>query len=1091
MSRRLSSAAIFVYLLLFAGTILRAQTPPPLNPKVVLQTLPFGGVELAAWTPDDRYIITAGNASRTVLIWDAKTGHVVDRIALPGGASQTSTSTRRLTRMTVSDDGTTVSIREMRINAAASRFDQNIFSGNPTTNYTINLATREISRSATGGGVSRTTDVGAELQARQSALMASARTILENARKARQALEAKVEGNVGALGDADKELLPLPSSHDGKRSLVRTRDGLVVKQAGQENFPLELQRNLRFRDAALSPDGALLAMLPQPPLAEAGAKKKKPSSTIELFDTTTGQYQSPVTLPGEYYEVKWINSSLLFATGSSDPAVNADSEPMRGAVIDANSGAVMEWAQPQCYLKAFADGSYLGAGLANCRQDSGGDLAVKRFDPEKLKWRNLTDPGLKKGETIQDLVGSPTGRTLATLIAADDSNYRATIFDAKTGAITHSLVFDKEGVVSKILLLDDGILFVASDSGNAIWDMAADSWDSLPLKSSKTRFVEANDFVVAAAGTGDDNIELMDLETGERLPGLPFGRVIAGGFLPETQIFWALSAHDGLRFWDTSSTDWVPLFTTYFFADQGFVTVTPEGRYDTNLGPDTSLFRWVVPDQPFQSLAPQTFMRDYFTPGLAQQVLMCTYFQDCAATLAELKPISELNRILPQVEITKVEQTDAPDLVKVSVVVRETEDLTAPPGKTKSGVYNLRLFRDFRYADQSPNDQDLENQNALEDWRKYNRLVDDDDVPGDGIYHKTFDIFLPTAADKTQQIFTAYAFNEDRVKSETAEYLDYVRPDMKPVQPRAFVISIGIDAYDEKNLNLDYAAADAKLLGQSLAKIPGYEMHNLVVTAEADNTSRPTADAINMIFAMLAGLERKQGLKMLASAGIDGSTLDMVRPDDIVIFTFSGHGWADPQRNFFMVPTDGVWDKTHDAPLAHTLVNMEEMTMWLRLINAAEIVMIIDACHAGASVDTGSFKPGPMGDPGLGQLAYDKGIKILVATQAEDVALESSKLKQGLLTFALAGKGEGLAKADGMVDGQTDGKITLDEWINYPLSRLPTLNDDKRVTGGNAEMQNNSFRFPNRTIEIPKKVQQPTLFDYGDYSPVILRRIRK
>jgi hypothetical protein len=156
------------------------------------------------------------------------------------------------------------------------------------------------------------------------------------------------------------------------------------------------------------------------------------------------------------------------------------------------------------------------------------------------------------------------------------------------------------------------------------------------------------------------------------------------------------------------------------------------------------------------------------------------------------------------------------------------------------------------------------------------------------------------------------------------------------------------------------------------------------------------------------------------------------------------------------------------------------------VVDAADIVLIIDACHAGASVNTPNFKPGPLGDKGLGQLAYDKGIKILVATQAEDVAFEDSKLRHGLLTYALAGPDEGLVQADGFFDGTLDDRISLDEWINYPIYRLPTLNDDARITGG-SEVEGSSFRFPGRVEQVFKKIQQPTLFDYGFPSKVILK----
>ena len=43
--------------------------------------------------------------------------------------------------------------------------------------------------------------------------------------------------------------------------------------------------------------------------------------------------------------------------------------------------------------------------------------------------------------------------------------------------------------------------------------------------------------------------------------------------------------------------------------------------------------------------------------------------------------------------------------------------------------------------------------------------------------------------------FSAYAFNEDRVKSETARANYAVPEDAGPVQRRAFLISMGVNAY--------------------------------------------------------------------------------------------------------------------------------------------------------------------------------------------------------------------------------------------------------------------------------------------------------
>src|SRR6185503_6290727 len=99
------------------------------------------------------------------------------------------------------------------------------------------------------------------------------------------------------------------------------------------------------------------------------------------------------------------------------------------------------------------------------------------------------------------------------------------------------------------------------------------------------------------------------------------------------------------------------------------------------------------------------------------------------------------------------------------------------------------------------------------------------------------------------------------------------------------------------------------------------------------------------------------------------------------------------------------------ASLTH-FVSSDELSEWLRDIDAGEMVLVVDTCHSAAAIEAGGFKPGPMGSRGMGQLAYDKGIRVLAASQADDVALEINRLRHGLLTYALM--------HDGLERGQAD-----------------------------------------------------------------------
>jgi len=168
-------------------------------------------------------------------------------------------------------------------------------------------------------------------------------------------------------------------------------------------------------------------------------------------------------------------------------------------------------------------------------------------------------------------------------------------------------------------------------------------------------------------------------------------------------------------------------------------------------------------------------------------------------------------------------------------------------------------------------------------------------------------------------------------------------------------------------------------------------------------------------------------------------------------------------------------------------------------VDAGEMVMIVDACHSAASVEGEGFKPGPMGSRGLGQLAYDKGMRILTSTQSDDVALETDLTQQGLLSYALT--------HDGIQSGHADFKprdkaITLSEWLEYGVDRVPklygeiaqkyqmvALNQLKNIHVGPGDRTRLLIFSRDGTTSSLKKGsnQQPSLFDFTrSRKPIVL-----
>jgi uncharacterized caspase-like protein len=171
-----------------------------------------------------------------------------------------------------------------------------------------------------------------------------------------------------------------------------------------------------------------------------------------------------------------------------------------------------------------------------------------------------------------------------------------------------------------------------------------------------------------------------------------------------------------------------------------------------------------------------------------------------------------------------------------------------------------------------------------------------------------------------------------------------------------------------------------------------------------------------------------------------------------VLITFSGHGATDASGLFHLYPYDlGGGDEV----LPERTISSEELALWLQGIDAGEMALIFDACRSGAAAGP-DFKPAPLGDRSLGQLAYDKRMPILAATQADKDTVGSGSLRHGVLTFALT--------KEGLEEGKAlqAGVFHLDAWLTWGRDRVPSLYAESVA--------------PDRLGE--GNIQEPVLFDF-------------
>ena len=626
----------------------------------------------------------------------------------------------------------------------------------------------------------------------------------------------------------------------------------------------------------------------------------------------------------------------------------------------------------------------------------------------------------KSPGSVKSIGFSPDGRFMVTTSTSDpDTNAR--LWDVATGKQIRRFAMDDDNDerynVTAVALSLDGRLGLTWGFSSGINQMVFEGANTPRLWDATS---EKNREIGRLTGHSDD--------------------VFAAAFSPDARFVVTGSKDGTTRLWETATGR--ELCRLISFRDGSWVVVDSQGRFDTNNLEEVSGLHWIFPDDPFKPLPLEIFMREYYEPRLLQRILAGERFRS-------VRPLASLNKVQPQVKITSIEpQANSTDTVAVTVEVAGVSEKSRRKGREmtqESGVYDLRLYRNNQLVNVEPagsGDYQAfatmrsrgDPEEELEIWRRISAVK----LDAMGRARRRFVVRLQHKAGLRYVQFSAYAFNSDRVKSTTDRKLYLLPRSLASAQGKAYVITVGVARNENSRWSLLYPANDAHLLRDvltdALGKTGQYrEVVPIVLVSSHEDSEAdellPTKANLHTVLDLLAA--RSVASRRLA--GIPAALrekLQPVRPDDLVVIAFSGHGNTDAHEAFYLYPYDlGV----EEPILSQRLIASEELAGWLRTIDAADVVMILDACRSGAAPGAG-FRPGPMGDRGLGQLAYDKGMRILAAAPSDKDTLSIGRLHHGLLTYALAHDGLQMGLAL-----QKNEPFELGEWLRYGAKRVPEL----------------------------------------------------
>lgn len=512
------------------------------------------------------------------------------------------------------------------------------------------------------------------------------------------------------------------------------------------------------------------------------------------------------------------------------------------------------------------------------------------------------------------------------------------------------------------------------------------------------------------------------------------------------QMVFSGSADGEFILWRT--TDGEELARLVQVDDRDWLVVTTDGLFDGSPAAWRRLL-WRFNNNTLDFSPVEAFYNEFFYPGLLRDVL-----EDKRPTPP--RNFANLDRRQPKVGVSfqlsdgkqqsATNETASVQLAERDVkVVIEVEEASADSAKKLPAgeVRDVRLFR---------------NGLLVNVW--HGQSIDElNHQPGCRTLPVTKGLGRKLACQTTVQVtagpnkLSAYAFNRDNVKSNDGE-LWLKGTESLSRRGVLYVLAIGVDQYADKSRNLRFAVADIRDIGAALAQqqsLVGQYAKTEVIEITDHNATKANILLALSLFTPAARTRSPQN--SITKLPKELAKIKPSQPEDALLVYFSGHGTAGCNQDangvsncdyFYLIPHDGfptesLNEKDRLERLQRQSISDRELEDVLEQLDVGKLLMVIDACKSGQALEAHEKRRGPMNSKGLAQLAYEKGMYLLAASQSDKFAIEAFRLgdkeiRHGLLTYVLL---EAIKEPEANIDA--DEKLTEREWIDYATEQVPLL----------------------------------------------------
>lgn len=302
-------------------------------------------------------------------------------------------------------------------------------------------------------------------------------------------------------------------------------------------------------------------------------------------------------------------------------------------------------------------------------------------------------------------------------------------------------------------------------------------------------------------------------------------------------------------------------------------------------------------------------------------------------------------------------------------------------------------------------------------------------------------------------ILAANAYNRDNVKS--PDYTVNVTGEFAGKQGTLYVLGVGLDKYLDPSYDLPFSVSSINQVTGAIKKyqdqltaasqINQYAKTEIIVLKDEIATKKNIIEVLRRFSMKTAEPSAGDPCGKLAGGACADLKTELAKarrlePQDGLLIYLLGHGTSIGQR-FYFLPHDFVFDNRNESYPEYAISDLDFGSQ-LENIDAGRLFMIVDACRSGQVLGEEKKGYAPMNSKGLAQLAYDKGMMILTASQSVQKAnqtgeINGQKFENSLLSYALQ---EALTRSE--ADRNGDHVLWVREWFDYATKRVPILYDE-------------------------------------------------